>query len=276
MKALRCFESVLAAVLVVSLAVLLSGGGSDDRLAFSEEAAKSAKIVFLHHSTGECVWNGGVPDWFADFNKKNKTDYQITEQAFPKDSPYGWENYPYDYWNIWVKHAGAKTFKSEPTLEILTKKYKVIVFKHCFPVSDVCEDTGEPDIESADKKLENYKLQYDALKKKMLSFKDNQFIVWTGAAQVEGCTDEEQATRAKEFAEWVTTEWDEKGDNIFVWDFRALETEGGLYLKDEYAASSEDSHPNEDFSKKVAPYFCRRVVDVIQGKGDTGSITGKK
>ncbi len=244
--------------------------------AYAEMRPAAVNIIFLHHSAGECIWNGGVPDWFQEYNEKKKTNYQIAEQTFPKDSPYGWENYPYDYWNIWVKHAGDKPYKSEPTLEILTKKYKVIVFKHCFPVSDVEEDTGEPDIASADKKLENYKLQYTALKDKMKTFKDNLFIVWTGAAQVEGCTDAEHAKRAQEFAEWVKTKWDEKGDNIFIWDFRELETEGELYLKDEYAASSEDSHPNDDFSKKVAPYFCQRMVDVIQGKGDTESMTGRK
>ncbi len=25
----------------------------------------TTKIIFLHHSTGEVIWNGGVPDWFA-------------------------------------------------------------------------------------------------------------------------------------------------------------------------------------------------------------------
>ena len=47
------------------------------------------------------------------------------------------------------------------------------------------------------------------------------------AALVAGETDAEQAGRAKQFAEWVRSAWDEKGDNIFLWDFRALETEGG-------------------------------------------------
>jgi len=30
-------------------------------------------------------------------------------------------------------------------------------------------------------------------------------------------------------------EWDEAGDNIFIWDFYSYETEGGLYLLDKYA-----------------------------------------
>jgi hypothetical protein len=25
----------------------------------------TTKIIFLHHSTGEVIWNGGVAEWFA-------------------------------------------------------------------------------------------------------------------------------------------------------------------------------------------------------------------
>ena len=86
------------------------------------------KIIFLHHSTGELIWKGGVKEWFKKYNKENSTNYKIEEQAFPKTSPYGWNNYPYDYWNIWVENAGGKPFMSEPTLEILTKKYDIIIW----------------------------------------------------------------------------------------------------------------------------------------------------
>ena len=236
-------------------------------------APTKARILFLHHSTGECVWNGGVKAWFETYNKANKTEYEITEQNFPKDAPYGWNNYPYDYWNIWVKHAGGKPYKSEPTLEMLTPKYDVIVFKHCFPVSAIEEDSGKGDVAGEDKRIENYKLQYAALKNKLREFPKTKFILWTGAALVKNETDEAAARRAKTFFEWVRDTWDERGDNIYVWDFRALETEGGLYLKAAHA--SGDSHPNEKFSKVAAPLFCQRVVDVIRGSGDTGSITGK-
>jgi len=244
---------------------------------FNKTAAinKEVEIIFFHHSTGENIWNGGVADWFTDYNQKNNTAYQISEQNFPKDSPYGWENYPYDYWNIWVNHAGNNYFKEEPTLEILTEQYDLIIFKHCFPVSDIEENTGSPDISSPKKTLENYKLQYRALKDKMREFPNNKFLVWTGAAQVAGEISEENAARAKEFFDWVKNEWDEKNDNIYIWDFYALETEGQLYIKNEYAAGPDDSHPNITFSRKIAPYYGQRIVDIIENRGDNTSITGK-
>ena len=119
--------------------------------------------------------------FFDDFNKKNNSNYKIADLTFPKETPYGWNNYPYDYYNIWVKHAGENTYMEEPTLEILSKKYEIIVFKHCFPTSRISQDTGTPDINSDEKKIENYKLQYNALKNKMHEFPNNKFIVWTPA-----------------------------------------------------------------------------------------------
>jgi len=236
---------------------------------------KNVSIIFLHHSTGGVIWRGGVPEWFSDYNTRNGTDYRIIERAFPQREPYGWKNYPYDYWNIWVEHAGEKPFMDEPTLEMLAREHQVIVWKHCYPVSNVEEDTGTPDIRSEHKRIENYKLQYAVLKEKMRSFPGVRFVVWTGAALVKEAIREENAKRAREFFEWVRNEWDEPGDNIFLWDLYELETDGGMYLKDEYAAKTGDSHPGEAFAKKAAPLFCRRLAAVIEGRGDKTSLTGE-
>ncbi len=242
----------------------------------SARAGGAAKILFLHHSTGGVIWKGGVADWFQRQNAARKTRYEISEQEFPKNSPYGWNNYPYDYWNLWVKHAGASPFKEEPTLELLTKKYDVIVFKHCFPVSSIEEGSGRGDEASEEKTLANYKAQYLALKKKLRQFPKTKFLVWTGAVNVKSQLSAGQAKRTKEFFDWVRRSWDEKGDNLYLWDFYQLETEGGLYLKPEHAASASDSHPNETFARRVAPLFGQRVVDVIEGRGDSASLTGGK
>jgi hypothetical protein len=107
---------------ILALVLFPSLGCSGAPAPAPEAAPNAARILFLHHSTGECVWNGGVADWFAAYNAAHGTRYAITEQAFPKDSPYGWENYPYDYWNIWVKNASPKPYREEPTLELLAPK----------------------------------------------------------------------------------------------------------------------------------------------------------
>ncbi len=237
------------------------------------------RIIFLHHSTGGKIWVGStnryihkltkksdVPSYFRKHNRKHGTDYSIVERNFPAESPYGWKNGPYDYYNIWVKNAGNEPYMNEPTLEMLTPQYDVIIFKHCFPYSRIKEDTGQPDINSNEKTIENYKLQYNALKSKMHEFSNNKFIVWTPAVHVSNNLYQEEAKRANDFYNWIVNEWDDKGDNIFLFDFYQYETEGGLYLQDKYAAGPKDSHPNKQFSGRIAPLFASFVIDVVEGK----------
>jgi len=262
-------------LIYTSIAVMLfSCIGNDKNLTYDDP---DMKIIFLHHSTGRRVWDGDlrneelnvkpsmsqVPRLLKEYNESKGLKISIEERNFPKGDSYPWHNYPYDYYNIWVKNAGPEPYMEEPTLEMLTNDYNVIVFKHCFPVSDILEDDGDPDINSAKKTLANYKLQYNALKEKLHEFPDVKFLVWTGAALGKSQTNEEKALRAKEFAEWVLNVWDEESDNIEIFDFRSIETEGGLYLKPEYAASSSDPHPNPLVSEKAAHLLVDRIITLI-------------
>jgi hypothetical protein len=256
-------------------------------------------IVFLHHSTGGVIWKGNsatflqraagkissrlamaigtraqVPHLVKKYNRKHQKNYLISEMIFPKAEPYGWHNYPYDYYNIWVKNAGDKPYMEEPTLEILTKTNQVIIFKHCFPVSNIQPDTDTADINSNIQTLANYKLQYEALRNKLHEFPQTKFILFTGAALIEKLITEEEAGRSKEFFTWVTEEWDVPDDNIFIWDLYSLETEGGLYFKKDYAVSENDAHPNVNFAGKAADLFFRRLVDIIENNGKETELTG--
>lgn len=266
-----------------------------------KENSSNFKIIFLHHSTGSAIWNGGttsliskaarkisnrladfikpkarLPLLFEEYNDEYSKNYLIKEMIFPKAAPYGWNNYPYDYYNIWVKNAGTETFMEEPTLEMLTKEYQVIIFKHCFPASNIEADQDSSVINSDLKTISNYKLQYLALRDKLHEFRDAKFILFTGAALVESSTTLEKARRAREFFGWVTDEWDLQGDNIYLWDLYNLETEGGLYLRDEYAVSPENSHPNEAFASKSSKLLFNRIIDVIENKGVRTQLTGEE
>jgi hypothetical protein len=285
-------------LLLIGGLLILSCSKSNQQTQPNPDSAMN--ILFLHHSTGDKIWNGGnagffyritrkvspklaeknkplamVPRLVQEHNRYNNTNYRITELAFPKVSPYGWHNYPFDYYDIWVKHAGPGPYMEEPTLEMLTDRYKVIVFKHCFPVSNIKADADTADIDSNVRTLANYKLQYLALRDKLRQFPETTFLIWTGAVQVQSQVTEDEAIRTREFFTWVREFWDEQGDNIYLWDFYQLETEGGLYLKEEYAASAKDSHPNTDFSKKAAALFVQRLTDVVENKGSKTDITGQ-
>jgi len=277
---MKTYKFYLLGILVIAISLSFLTINKMKKYSKSVNQQKEYKIIFLHHSTGRVIYEAGnganriirrlfspktfTSQWFLDYNSANGTNYTIREQSFPNGNPYGWENYPFDYYNIWVKNAGDMPYLKEPTLEILTKQYDLIIFKHCFPVSDIEEDINKPDINSREKRLENYKLQYLALKEKLLQFPNTKFLIWTGAALVQSNTTQEKALRAKTFFDWVKNDWDTVEDNIFLWDFYELETEGGLYLKNEYANSLNDSHPGKSFAEKAAPLFCQRIIDVIQ------------
>jgi len=275
LTALATDTSGNTATVTRSVTITNTSGGAGGDLEPGEPLSNDASVAFLHHSTGGVIWNQGMVQQFTDYNAANGTNYSAENFAFPKSSPYGWNNYPYDYWNIWVQNAGNEPYLEEPTLEILAPQYDVIVLKHCFPVSAVLGDPGVPDIASMQKSHANYVLQYNALRDKMREFPDTRFIVWTFPALVETATNVDDATRARDFTDWVKQTWDEPGDNIFLFDFRQLETGGGLYLTPENAASANDSHPNETFGAATAPLFAQRIIDVIEGRGDTGSLTGE-
>jgi hypothetical protein len=257
-------------------------------------------IIFLHHSTGEVIWYGKEISLitkaakkvskrlaevigpkpqllvlFEKYNKQNGKNYNISDLEFPKASPYGWNNYPFDYYNIWVQNAGDKPFMEEPTLEMLTKEYQVIIFKHCYPVSNIIADQDSADINSYVMTIPNYKLQYLALRDKLHQFSDTKFILFTGAVQVKANLGEEEAKRTREFFTWVTNEWDIPGDNIYLWDFYNLETDGGLYLKDEYATAPNDSHPGEEFAGRAVKLLFNRIIDVIENDGTGTNLEGE-
>lgn len=279
---------ILSVIISFALFFLFFGCKNEKKMIPDEGAYK---IIFLHHSTGRVIWEGkpeglkkitgifskveAVPDWFETYNETSNTNYFITEQDFPRAKPYGWHNYPYDYYNIWVKNAGTSAYQEEPTLEMLTQQYDLIIFKHCFPVGNIVADADSADIGSSDKTLSNYKAQYRAIKEKLLQFPENRFLLWTPAALTEAMTTPEEAQRTREFAEWVKNEWDTVGDNIFLWDFYELETEGGQYLNPEYAVGKNDSHPSKAFAAKASPLFCQRIVDIIETNGQKTSLTGE-
>jgi hypothetical protein len=253
----------------------------------------NANIIFLHHSTGGNLYNeGGVADWFTTYNTTHGTNYQITERWYP-DSPYpDGENYPYDYWHLWVD----PTYNNHPdsgreSLNYLTQDtaghqaYDGIIFKHCFPGSEILEDIGAPDVSSNRKSLENYRLQYRALRNKFAEYPTTKFIVWTLVPLHRLATDATQAARAKQFADWVKNDWlTEDGldhPNIYVFDFWGYAAESHpnpangqvntLRYEFEGDHNDSDSHPNTLANQTIAPYFSQFVVDAIR---DSGGCSG--
>lgn len=245
------------------------------------------RILFLHHSTGGAVYSeGDVADWFETYNTTNGTHYDMGERAYP-NSPYPWNNYPYDYWNLWVNGACDDAQSGIACMTSMARDYDVIIFKHCYPGAAVQDDTGSPDIASSRKSLENYKLQYRALRSLMDSYGDTQFIVWTLAPLHRLSTSTGAATNARTFVDWVRDEWlSEDGrahPNIAIFDFWGYAAEedpapaagqsptNTLKYDYEKSHSGSDSHPNSAANETIGPLFAQFIVDTIEDAPTPGS-----
>jgi hypothetical protein len=238
------------------------------------------KALFLHHSTGGGVYfEGNVSGWISDYNSANKANYEVTERAYP-DSPYPWENYPYDFWKLWVNPATSCN-NNQPGVECigsLTAKYNVIIFKHCFPGAGIDPDGATSSVSSSSKTLGNYKLQYRAIREMMDKYPANKFIVWTLAPLHRNATSADDAARAKQFVDWVKNDWlKEDGKNhpnIFVFDFWGIVAESNQTplkgavncLKYDYEGShtGNDSHPNTAANKAAGPLFAEFIVNTLE------------
>lgn len=235
------------------------------------------RVLFLHHSTGAGVYNEGhVASWFDEYNQNHGTTYSIAERSYPA-SPYPWANYPYDYWNLWINGTCSSDQSGIECMSSLVNKYDVVIFKHCFPGADIEADTGSPDITSSRKSLENYKLQYRALRQMMDSYPRTIFILWTLAPLHRLATTAAKAARAAEFVRWVKkdylTEDGKPHPNIFIFDFWGNVAEptpssqgeaNCLRYEYEESHSASDSHPNSLANQTIGPVFAQGIVDAIE------------
>ncbi len=245
--------------------------------------AYTQKACFLHHSTGGAVYSQGhVADTIDAYNIAHGTNYQLDQRAFPH-TPYPWNNYPYDYWNLWVNGACSSENPKIECLESMLNNYDIVIFKHCYPGSDIIADIANPNASSKVKCLANYKLQYRALKAKMDDFPNKKFIVWTLAPLHRLATNAEKAKRAQEFVNWVKNDWltedNQNHPNIFIFDFFNIVAENNENpqqgkvncLKYEYEKNhnGRDSHPNKQANIVAGAAFANFIISVFNEQGTT-------
>lgn len=246
---------------------------------FFMSGVNAQKIIFLHHSSGGNLYTEGhVGDYLVNYNATHGTNLQITEFNYP-NSPWPWENFPYDYWKLWVNGSCNNADKDIQCIDKLAAQYNIIVFKHCYPGARIEPDLGTPDITSERKSLENYKLQYRALRGLMDRYPATKFVVWTLVPLHRLTTNAATAGRAYEFVNWVKSGWlteDGKAHpNIYVFDFFSLAAEldqnpknGARFcLKYEYERSHTDanSHPNLVANQSLGPVFAQYIANVATG-----------
>ncbi|MBN1202204.1 MAG: hypothetical protein JXJ20_10145 [Anaerolineae bacterium] len=218
------------------------------------------RIIFMHHSTGEAlIWEGGVREaftalgyefWDHGYNSDGLVDasgtYLNTNWDMPDDNtdPDGW----YTIFNQEV------TDPPDNTLSHMLE-YDVIIFKSCFPASDIYDE----------EMFEAYRSYFLDMRDVMDQHPDKLFIPFTTPPLVPDSTSPDAAARARRWAEYLTSdEYLDGHPNIAVFDFFNQLADDDGYLSAEYRVDEYDSHPNELANRTVGPVFVSFVDQAIR------------
>lgn len=215
---------------------------------------RKLSLVWHHHSTGDDLLAGGLRAAldgnniaFHDINYKQAKvgDYVIGDKTDPPDFPKNF-NTPEHYEVIagWELDEG--------------KQHDVIMFKSCFPFSDI----------KSDKMLQQYKAYYMSLLPTFKAHPETFFVAMSTPPLTAGKTTAENAARARQWAKWITTEYARELPNVQVFDlFGAMSILEGNpnqgTLPPQFAKGKWDSHPTpaagEAVTRLFIPWFNRAV-----------------
>lgn len=237
------------------------------------------KLIFIHHSTGE--------NWLTD-------DYGNLGRAlgennyFVSDTNYGWgpdsigDNTDYHNWIEWFvgpdssRYLDALNNESDQnsiytrTLSDPGGENQIIMFKSCFPNSDLA---GHPDDPASDGEwytVGHAKFVYNRLLEYFVTRPDKLFIVITPPPLM----DTTHAENARQFSRWLVQDWlvdnNYPLNNVAVWDFHNVLTDPGNHHRYQdgviehtihngngglYYDSDGDDHPNIAGSQKATDEF---------------------
>ena len=233
----------------------------NDRIAdLTESMDKFAdnRMVFLHHSVGNCLLNdGGLRNQLLDMGILVKSatygddigeDTDINHWAGKFE---GRMNDIFRFANHGDKYYGDETAND------------IVMFKSCFPNSNIAgEGTGDGDPTSPERTVANYKAVFTRLKADMKQYPNRLFIYLTAPPLNPDKTNPENAARAKQFNDWLLSEFQpgylgETGvTNFYVFDLFGVLADENNVLRNEYRrAKPGDSHPNQNGSTAAVAGF---------------------
>lgn len=217
--------------------------------------AKPLSMVWLHHSTGDSLLKGGLLAALQrdgiDFHDINYDEagvegYVVGDHTDVLDWPKTFNTPKYfDVVKIWELPAGRK-------------HHDIVMFKSCFPNSNI----------TSDGMLEEYKKAFRDL---LPTFRANPDILFIGMSTpplVRAKTSPDAARRAREWARWLGTEYASEATNVKIFDlFDALAIATGKpnenTLVPQFAKGAKDSHPTDEGAQAVTrlflPWFNRAV-----------------
>lgn len=238
-------KKLLIAIIVI---IFVTFGGatyyylSKDRLETSKETSenqnpeKFAKSVFfIHHSTGEIYWNGGMEE-------------SLTGAGYTAAAPW-WDGAtdPVDFYG---------EFTNDSNWEIL-EPYAIIIFKSCFPASDI----------TSDEMLEEYKGYYNQLYSVYQNHPDKLFVPMSTPPLLSASTTADASRRALDFEEWLIGEYVDnyQGKNLAPFGLHSLLSDNAGYLASEFIVEGGDDHPNDYSGQVVGKAIVKHLEPYVEG-----------
>jgi hypothetical protein len=261
-------------------------------------AARADNLVFLHHSVGQNWLDSGLNDILLAktyVTERNDITYGTT-MAPDADRPASLGSVPGDstdmnHWILWFNDYldGVKTYDCSAGVN------RIVMFKSCFPNSDIADDGTDPgDPFSGDKTLANYKAvyrhpagpgytysqagyTYRSLEDVFAAEAGTLFVAVTAPPQ---CYQDQRsnanAHRARLFNNWLKNEWLAGYNaahpglhNVAVFDlFDVLAwPDNDRYhpnrLRGEFGGGSGDSHPNSNANQQMTRVFATNAGNFL-------------
>jgi len=254
----------LAWVLALFTLIVGSAGQVSQSAAPTATPDQPKRIIFMHHSTGQAlVEQGGVREaftklgyqfWDHGYNDDGLTDASGEKPGVNWDMPD--DNTDPDGWQkIFAQRV------AQPATNTLSHmlEYDVIIFKSCFPASDIQDDD----------QFENYRTYFLSIRDVIDKYPGKLFIAFTTPPLVPDSTSPEAAARARRWAGYLTSpEYLDGHPNIFVFDFFNQLADKDGYLQAKYRGEDPgDSHPNELANQTVGPVFVEFVDQAVKDFG---------
>lgn len=239
--------------------------------------AGTVKLIFIHHSTGE--------NWLADgYGDLGRTLGQ--NNYFVSDTNYGWgpnaigDRTDIPNWMEWFRSAETPTYMNALFTESGQKSYftrtlsdpvgenQIILFKSCFPNSELWGNPGDPPGDYEEMSVSGAKYVYNQLLKYFATRPDKLFVVITAPP----LSDSTYAANARAFNLWLVNDWLRENNyalnNVAVFDFYNVLTSPDAHHRfnngslehvigssDTLYYPSGDDHPSEAGSRKASEEF---------------------
>lgn len=261
--------------------------------AMSAGAADLTNIIFLHHSVGSGLIEGGaMRSVVAAYNSAHGTGFGLWDHGYNSDGLHnangaglgidyavpGDNTEPAGYAYLWTStQADATACRNQ-----FMANHQVIAFKSCFTASAITDANM----------LAEYKQDYLAIRAFFDQHLEKLFLVITPPPRHRLDTTSAQAAFARQFADWLKSNTFLGGrTNIVCFDlFDALAGSDNV-LKYTYEGShtSTDSHPNTLANQTVGPLLANALVSAadayqsgsapaaptatVLANGSSGSVT---